>query len=152
MCSGAYQLPMKRVPQCTDFCPSLLQYADACRVVLGAAWGRPVTQVLSEISPEPVAAASLGQVYRGRLADGGQQVAVKVQRPAVLASIGLDLFVMRNVAAAIQSLPSVRSRCLEPLHVDLSSMCNVGSRSARIRYIVVPEALARKPTLEPQTL
>lgn len=71
-------------------------------------------QVLSEISPEPVAAASLGQVYRGRLADGGKQVAVKVQRPAVLASIGLDLFVMRNVATAIQSLPSVRRLSLKP--------------------------------------
>lgn len=64
--------------------------------------------MLVEISPDPVAAASLGQVYRGRLRDGGAQVAVKVQRPKVLASIGLDLFVMRNVAAAIQRIPSVR--------------------------------------------
>ena len=36
------------------------------------------------------------------------QVAVKVQRPRVLASVGLDLYVMRQVAAAIQRLPSVR--------------------------------------------
>lgn len=73
-------------------------------------------QVLVEISPDPVAAASLGQVYRGRLRDGGAQVAVKVQRPKVLASIGLDLFVMRNVAAAIQRIPSVRCK-LAPLYL-----------------------------------
>ena len=71
------------------------------------AWNRPVEHVLDVISPEPVAAASLGQVYRGRLLATGEQVAVKVQRPNVLASVGLDLYVMRQLAAAIQRLPSV---------------------------------------------
>ena len=33
---------------------------------------------------------------------------MKVQRPRVLASVGLDLYVMRQVAAAFQRLPSVR--------------------------------------------
>ncbi len=40
------------------------------------AWGRPVDQVLDVISPEPIAAASLGQVYRGRLVADGQEVAL----------------------------------------------------------------------------
>ena len=31
-----------------------------------------------------------------------------MQRPRVLASVGLDLYVMREVAAALQRLPSVR--------------------------------------------
>jgi len=41
--------------------------------------GRSVTEVFSEITPEPVAAASLGQVYKARLAATGEQVAVKVR-------------------------------------------------------------------------
>ena len=43
--------------------------------------GRPVRQIYSGISPEPVAAASLGQVYRARLASDGREVAVKVRAP-----------------------------------------------------------------------
>ena len=38
-----------------------------------------MTDIFSEITPEPVAAASLGQVYKARLAAKGEQVAVKVR-------------------------------------------------------------------------
>eukprot|EP00957_Ditylum_brightwellii_P163036 12414906-Ditylum_brightwellii.AAC.1 len=44
--------------------------------------GRTVDELFSEITPEPVAAASLGQVYKATLRSTGQTVAVKVQRPA----------------------------------------------------------------------
>ena len=40
--------------------------------------GRPVDKVYSNISQEPIAAASLGQVYRATLAADGRDVAVKV--------------------------------------------------------------------------
>lgn len=40
--------------------------------------GLPWTQVFSSLSPCPVAAASLGQVYRGRLVSNNAEVAVKV--------------------------------------------------------------------------
>lgn len=55
---------------------------------------RSIGEVYSEISPHPVAAASLGQVYRGRLRSG-EEVAIKVQRPQLLPTITLDLFLMR---------------------------------------------------------
>ena len=47
---------------------------------------------------EPVASASLGQVYRATLRDayGGGEVAVKVQRPRVLERVALDLYVIRE--------------------------------------------------------
>ena len=41
--------------------------------------GRPVEEIFSEITPEPVAAASLGQVYKAVLKETGETVAVKVQ-------------------------------------------------------------------------
>lgn len=71
--------------------------------------GRPVEEVLTELSAEPVAAASLGQVYRGTLREEGQMVAVKVQRPDVLEGISRDLFLLRNAAQALQCLPSLQS-------------------------------------------
>lgn len=58
--------------------------------------GKPVTSVFSSISAGPVAAASLGQVYRATLRDGGADVAVKVQRPGVLELVALDLVIGRK--------------------------------------------------------
>jgi len=62
--------------------------------------GKPVDQVFAEISPEPIAAASLGQVYRGRLFDG-TEVAIKVQRPNLVSILALDLYLIRWIASWI---------------------------------------------------
>ncbi len=59
--------------------------------------GRSIEETYSELSPSPVAAASLGQVYRGRL-HSGEEVAVKVQRPNLRPVITLDLYLMRWAA------------------------------------------------------
>ncbi len=56
--------------------------------------GQPIGALYREISPNPVAAASLGQVYRAFL-HSGEEVAVKVQRPNLLPKISLDLYLMR---------------------------------------------------------
>lgn len=64
--------------------------------------GRPISDIYSELSERPVAAASLGQVYRGRL-HGGQEVAVKVQRPNLRPIITLDLYLMRWAASWLAS-------------------------------------------------
>lgn len=58
---------------------------------------RPIHESFSELSPNPVAAASLGQVYRGRLISG-EEVAVKVQRPNLHPVITRDLYLMRWAA------------------------------------------------------
>ncbi|MEM1238922.1 MAG: AarF/ABC1/UbiB kinase family protein [Cyanobacteria bacterium P01_H01_bin.26] len=59
--------------------------------------GRTPDEVYSYISPEPVAAASLGQVYKARLYTG-EEVAVKVQRPHLVPIICRDLYLMRWAA------------------------------------------------------
>ncbi|MGF1460206.1 MAG: ABC1 kinase family protein [Leptolyngbyaceae cyanobacterium] len=60
-------------------------------------------EIFSYISPEPVAAASLGQVYQARLYSG-ETVAVKVQRPNLLPLITCDLFIMRLSARLLGPL------------------------------------------------
>ncbi len=55
---------------------------------------RSIDEAFSKISPQPVAAASLGQVYQAKL-HSGEEVAVKVQRPNLLPIITLDLYLMR---------------------------------------------------------
>lgn len=59
---------------------------------------QPVREIYQDISDKPVAAASLGQVYRGRLFTG-EEVAIKVQRPNLKPKLTLDLYLMRIMAA-----------------------------------------------------
>ena len=60
--------------------------------------GKPPQEIYAEISPDPVAAASLGQVYKGKLKTG-EEVAIKVQRPDLLRRITIDLYILRKIAA-----------------------------------------------------
>jgi len=55
-------------------------------------------EVFIGLSPEPVAAASLGQVYRGRLRNTGEEVAVKVQRPGLRFKLCVDMYIFRQLA------------------------------------------------------
>ncbi|MGL5796450.1 MAG: ABC1 kinase family protein, partial [Waterburya sp.] len=71
--------------------------------------GRPPTAIYAELSPQPIAAASLGQVYKGKLKTG-EEVAVKVQRPDLNRRITLDIYIMRAIAGWIQdNVKQVRS-------------------------------------------
>ncbi|MEH2415441.1 ABC1 kinase family protein [Nostoc sp.] len=58
-------------------------------------------EVYAELSAQPIAAASLGQVYKGKLKTG-EEVAVKVQRPDLREGITIDLYILRNLAAWVQ--------------------------------------------------
>lgn len=62
--------------------------------------GEPLEDIYKEITPQPIAAASLGQVYRGKLYSG-EEVAIKVQRPHLVPKISLDLYILRNLVRFI---------------------------------------------------
>ena len=72
--------------------------------------GKTVDELFSEITPEPVAAASLGQVYKAKLRENGDVVAVKVQRPAVLETVSLDLYLARELGMLARSIPALVQR------------------------------------------
>jgi predicted unusual protein kinase regulating ubiquinone biosynthesis (AarF/ABC1/UbiB family) len=69
---------------------------EKARDVLEAEWGRPVHEVLKEVGSAPVAAASIGEVYKATLHDG-QTVAVKVQRHNIQDIITADLHAIKIV-------------------------------------------------------
>jgi aarF domain-containing kinase len=72
--------------------------------------GKPVDELFSEITPEPVAAASLGQVYKAVLRKTGETVAVKVQRPSVLETVSLDLYLARELGLFLRNFPALVER------------------------------------------
>jgi predicted unusual protein kinase regulating ubiquinone biosynthesis (AarF/ABC1/UbiB family) len=63
--------------------------------------GAPPSDIYAELSPQPIAAASLGQVYKGKLKTG-ETVAVKVQRPDLAQRIAIDIYILRNLAQWLQ--------------------------------------------------
>lgn len=67
---------------------------------------KKITQVYAEFDLEPVAAASLGQVYRARL-HSGEEVAVKVQRPNLEATIRGDIVILKRVAKFAERFPQL---------------------------------------------
>jgi aarF domain-containing kinase len=73
--------------------------------VIESELGGPLHQFFSSISTEPVAAASLAQVYLATLAtDNATKVAIKVQRPNILSTVSKDLYVLRRAAEVFQGL------------------------------------------------
>lgn len=46
-------------------------------------------------------------MYKGRLKENGDLVAVKVQRPFVLETVTVDLFVIRNLGLVLRKFPQV---------------------------------------------
>ncbi|MEY3462322.1 MAG: hypothetical protein RLZZ468_100 [Cyanobacteriota bacterium] len=65
--------------------------------------GAPADQLFEEFPDYPVAAASLGQVYRAQLSDG-HWVAVKVQRPNLAFILRRDLAIIRLLAVSFGRL------------------------------------------------
>ena len=62
--------------------------------------GAAVQHLFEEFPDYPVAAASLGQVYRAKPV-GGNWVAVKVQRPGIAATLAVDMVLLRRLARAV---------------------------------------------------
>ncbi|EEF44261.1 uncharacterized protein sll0005 [Ricinus communis] len=80
---------------------------DIAMALLEQELGQPWHEIYSELSSSPIAAASLGQVYKGRLKENGDLVAVKVQRPFVLETVTVDLFIIRNLGLFLRKFPQI---------------------------------------------
>lgn len=76
---------------------------ETAREIISQELGKPCDSVFTGIEGKPVAAASLGQVFRAKTTDG-RQVAVKVQRPDILEQVSLDMFLIRTASPLIKAL------------------------------------------------
>jgi predicted unusual protein kinase regulating ubiquinone biosynthesis (AarF/ABC1/UbiB family) len=112
----------------------------------------PIEEVFSSFQEEPIAAASIGQVYKARLEDG-RDVAVKVQYPGVASAVRADLqnldLILRLLKRMTPALDvhaiaeEIRERIIEELDYELEAQ---NQRAlARIfaghPFIVVPNVI-----------
>lgn len=99
-------LPQSTLDELTKLQDSVLPFETEIAVQqIEKELGGPLGQFFTSISEEPVAAASLAQVYLATLNDGNDtKVAIKVQRPSVLGVVSKDLYVLRRAAEVFQGL------------------------------------------------
>ncbi|XP_039173135.1 uncharacterized protein sll0005 isoform X2 [Eucalyptus grandis] len=71
-------------------------------------FGSPAQSIFSHISEDPVAAASFGQVYRGKTLDG-LDVAIKVQRPNLRHVVVRDIYILRLALGLVQKIAKRKS-------------------------------------------
>ena len=88
--------------------------SSEARQILERELGMPVASAFESVKSfdKPIAAASLGQVYKARLKGTGETVAVKVQRPKVLATVTRDLYVIRIILDLIGCVRLMSKRVL----------------------------------------
>ena len=103
---------------------------DAIRALAERELGVPLNVAFSWVDPEPLAAASLGQVHRAILSPADQEftgltdVVIKIQRPGIDTVVDIDLRALRRVAGWLSRIRLINRRADMPrLMEEFAATC-----------------------------
>ena len=135
--------------------------------------GTPLEQLFARFEPDPLAAASLGQVHRARLREDTafgqefQEVVVKIQRPYIDQLIEVDFSALHRVAGWIMHYKPVRKRVDVPalvreledtVHQEIDYLAEAGNAEtfqehfARRKRVHIPRVVRSRTTKRVLTL
>jgi predicted unusual protein kinase regulating ubiquinone biosynthesis (AarF/ABC1/UbiB family) len=129
-------------------------YAEVERIVQEELQVR-ISKAFARFDPEPIAAASLGQVHAAALRDG-REVVVKVQRPGVEKQVAEDFEVIASIAQFLDAHTEIGRRhrfaaMVEELRLSINRELNyereaqnlesVGRNLERYPLIVIPQPI-----------
>eukprot|EP00803_Ostreobium_quekettii_P009098 evm.model.scf_330.1 EVM.evm.TU.scf_330.1 scf_330:441-5212(-) len=126
--------------------------SDVAMKVIEEELGRPVSEIYDDLTPEPIAAASLGQVYKGKLKTG-ETVAVKVQRPYVLETVTIDLYIIRRIGMFLKRFEQITTDVVALLdewaarffdELDYVKEGNSGNKFAESMKVDLPQVVIPK--------
>lgn len=115
-------------------------------------------RLFAEFDEKPFAAASIGQVHRGRL-DDGRDVAVKVQYPAVKESIDSDMRHLKRIlrlGGLLKVEPATLDAIFDEIRQQLAEELDYRQEAANLRefrefhaeqpWLVIPEVVEERST------
>ncbi len=142
----------RKLGELRDSAPKV-PFRDMKRVI-EAEYGEPIRKVFADFDPEPIAAASIGQVYRARLHGDGREVVVKVQYPGVAAAVradmqnlGMIMRLMKRVAPGLD-VRAIAREISERIGEELDYELEASNQRAMARifrghpFIVIPDVVS----------
>lgn len=116
---------------------------------------KPIDEIYSEIDENPIGSASIGQVYKAKLKNTGEEVAIKVQKPNSKEIIESDVKIMKFLATRMDqyiymtrtyNLPAMVSEFERSIFKEINyleevmNMQNLSNNFKHVRYIKIPHA------------
>ena len=127
---------------------------DEIKEVIETELGDSMNKIYVDIDETPIGSASIGQVYKARLRETGEKVAIKVQKPNSRELIESDIKIMKFLAKRIDqfltmtkplNLPVVISEFERSILKEINfleetmNLQNLANNFKKVSYIKIPE-------------